>query len=212
MLVEKRRNKKFYLELMQHWAKRVHPSRPFCFDAENGGQPAMSNSFEGYDMEYIKKTIACLRALTHWQQRAIVLQADIDDLKGRIKADAVPPISNLSNQGRDGGFTDSQEERAAEKCEQWEAEIRRKKVELCTIKSRLGRITRAIEALENDERRIIKGRYVEGLTWGRLAQNICASVSYCRSHADKAIGDLAVMLYGPDACPGMFPADFFSKW
>lgn len=37
MLVEKRRDKKFYLELMQHWAKRVHPSRPFCFDAENGG-------------------------------------------------------------------------------------------------------------------------------------------------------------------------------
>ena len=168
-----------------------------------------NNRFEGYDMEYIKKTIACLRALTHWQQRTIVLQADIDDLQERIKADAVPRVSDLARQGHGSGGLASQEERAAEMREQWEAEIRRKKVELCTIKSRLGRITRAIEALENDKRRIIKGRDVEGLTWGRLAQNTCASVSYCRSHADKAIGDLAVMLYGPDACPGMFPDDLF---
>jgi hypothetical protein len=166
--------------------------------------------FEGYDMEYIKKTIACLRALTHWQQRAIVLQADIDDLQERIKADAVPRISDLARQGHGSGGLASQEERAAEMREQWEAEIRRKKVELCTIKSRLGRITRAIDALGADEKAIIKARYLERLPWSRTAVKVRYSVSYCRIHADKATADLAVMLYGPDACPAMFPAEIFA--
>lgn len=200
---------KILLELMQHWAKRVHPSRPFCFDADNGGQSAMSNSFEGCDMEYIKKTKSCLKAMPHWKRRAVLLRADIEDLQGRIRADAVPRVSDMASQGRGSSFLASQEERAAERREQWEAEIQEKQDALCRIEPKIGRITRAIESLPDNERKIIEGKYLDGLTWQGLAMKMNYSAGYCRIHADKAIGDLAVMLFGQNACPAMFPDDLF---
>ena len=162
----------------------------------------MSNSFEGYDMEYIKKTKSCLKAMPHWKRRAVLLRADIEDLQGRIRADAVPRVSDMASQGR-SSFLASQEERATERREQWETEIQEKQDALCRIEPKIERITRAVESLPDDERKIIEGKYLDGLTWERLASNLCSSITYCRTHADKAVGTLAIALYGPSAFPSL---------
>lgn len=158
--------------------------------------------FPGYDMEAIDNTYKCLRGLSHWKRRAVLLRADIEDLEKRIKADAVPGVSDMASQGR-SGFLASQEERATERREQWEAKIQEKQDALCRIEPKIGRITRAIESLPDNERKIIEGKYLDGLTWERLASNLCSSITYCRTHADKAIGTLAIALYGPSAFPSL---------
>ena len=114
--------------------------------------------FPGYDMEAIGNTYKCLRGLHHWQRRAALLRADIEDLQGRIRADAVPRVSDMASQGRGSSFLASQEERAAERREQWEAEIQEKQDALCRIEPKIGRITRAIESLPDNERKIIEGK------------------------------------------------------
>ena len=106
--------------------------------------------FPGYDMEAIDNTYKCLRGLHHWQRRAALLRADIEDLQGRIRADAVPRVSDMASQGRGSSFLASQEERAAERREQWEAEIQEKQDALCRIEPKIGRITRAIESLPDN--------------------------------------------------------------
>lgn len=159
--------------------------------------------FPGYDMEAIGNTYKCLRGLHHWQRRAALLRADIEDLQGRIRADAVPRVSDMASQGRCSSFLASQEERAAGRREQWEAEIQEKQDALCRIEPKIGRITRAIESLPDNERKIIEGKYLDGLTWERLASNMCSSITYCRTHADKAVETLAIALYGPSAFPSL---------
>lgn len=159
--------------------------------------------FPGYDMEAIGNTYKCLRGLHHWQRRAALLRADIEDLQGRIRADTAPRVSDMASQGRGSSFLASQEERAAERREQWEAEIQEKQDALCRIEPKIGRITRAIESLPDNERKIIEGKYLDGLTWERLASNMCSSITYCRTHADKAVGTLAIALYGPSAFPSL---------
>lgn len=159
--------------------------------------------FPGYDMEAIGNTYKCLRGLPHWQRRAALLRADIEDLQGRIRADAVPRVSDMASQGRCSSFLASQEERAAERREQWEAEIQEKQDALCMIEPKIGKITRAIASLPDNERKIIEGRYLDGLTWERLARKVCFSVAYCRIHSDKAIGTLAIALYGKSAFPSL---------
>lgn len=163
----------------------------------------MSNSFEGYDMEYIKKTKSCLKAMPHWKRRAVLLRADIEDLQGRIRADAVPGVSDMASQGR-SGFLASQEERATERREQWEAEILEKQGMLDELELKIKSMERAIDSLPGDEKKILKGKSLDGLTWQGVALNVGASVGYCRRYCDKAIGSLAIALYGPGACPGLF--------
>ena len=158
--------------------------------------------FPGYDMEAIDNTYKCLRGLHHWQRRAALLRADIEDLQGRIRADAVPGVSDMASQGR-SGFLDSQEEGAIERREQWETEIQEKQDALCRIEPKIGRITRAIESLPDNERKIIEGKYLDGLTWQGLAMKTNYSAGYCRIHADKAVGTLAIALYGPSAFPSL---------
>lgn len=58
--------------------------------------------FPGYDMEAIDNTYKCLRGLSHWKRRVVLLRADIEDLEKRIKADAVPGVSDMASQGRSG--------------------------------------------------------------------------------------------------------------
>ena len=84
-----------------------------------------------------------------------------------------------------------------------EAEIQEKQDALCRIEPKIGRITRAIESLPDNERKIIEGKYLDGLTWERLASNMCSSITYCRTHADKAVETLAIALYGPSAFPSL---------
>ncbi|MDD7070925.1 MAG: hypothetical protein SPG44_04045, partial [Megasphaera elsdenii] len=150
----------------------------------------------------IDNTYKCLRGLSHWQRCAVLLRADIEDLEKRIKADAVPGVSDMASQGR-SGFLASQEERATERREQWEAEIQEKQDALCRIEPKIGRITRAIESLPDNERKIIEGKYLDGLTWQGLAMKTNYSAGYCRIHADKAVGTLAIALYGPSAFPSL---------
>lgn len=163
-----------------------------------------NSRFPGYRVEVIEETYKSLARLPHWKRRAVLLHADIEDLETRIHEAAVPRTQNYGNVGRGSGSRSSEAERAAERREQWEAEILEKQGVLDELELKIKSVERAIDSLPGDEKKILKGKYLDGLTWQGVALNVGASVCYCRRYCDKAIGSLAIALYGPGACPGLF--------
>lgn len=163
-----------------------------------------NSRFPGYRVEVIEETYKSLARLPHWKRRARLLHADIEDLEARIREAAVPRTQHYGNVGHGSGGRLSEEERAAERREQWETEIQEKQGMLDELELKIKSMERAIDSLPGDEKRILKGKYLDGLTWQGVALNVGASVGYCRRYCDKAIGSLAIALYGPGACPGLF--------
>lgn len=163
-----------------------------------------NSRFPGYRVEVIEETYKCLARLPHWKRRAFLIHADIDDLTALIREAAAPRVQNLGNVGHGSGGGSSEEERAVERLERWEMEIQEKQAMLDELEPKIKSVERAIDSLPGDEKRILKGKYLDGLTWQGVALNVGASVGYCRRYCDKAIGSLAIALYGPGACPGLF--------
>lgn len=74
---------------------------------------------------------------------------------------------------------------------------------------KLERIDRAIEALNELEQRIIKLRYIEGKQWWQIAYEIRYSEKWGKELRRRAIGKIAVGLFGEDALPKDFPFTSF---
>lgn len=169
-----------------------------------------NNRFEGYDMEYIKKTWNCLRGLPDWKRRGAIMEADIEDLQERIKESAVPRTSHISPGGGGGhGNASSTVEDAIERREDMEAELRRKRQQLHELEFQISRIERGLNHLPADERDVVTAKYINRLSWEKTAASLFMSINLCYRLADRATETLAIMLYGPDACPAMFPDDLF---
>lgn len=168
------------------------------------------NRFEGYDMEYIKKTWNCLRGLPDWKRRAVVLIADIDDLQCRLKEGAGPRIAHISSGGVGGNDKkNSDVEKIAEKHEAMRNDLKWKRRQLKELKFQISRLERGLKHLPLDERSVVTAKYINRLSWEKTAASLFMSINLCYKLADKATKSLAIMLYGPDACPAMFPDDLF---
>lgn len=61
------------------------------------------------------------------------------------------------------------------------------------------RVDRAIEKLKETDRKIVEGKYKNKQTWEEIAEILKSGVNYCRRHHDKAIYQMASIMFGPTA-------------
>lgn len=68
--------------------------------------------------------------------------------------------------------------------------------QIMKTQNKIDKIDRALDALNDDERKIIKLRYIEGLQWWQVAGMAKYSERWCREKRKGAIGKLALGLFG----------------
>lgn len=69
------------------------------------------------------------------------------------------------------------------------------------LEGKMGRIDRAIEALNPAEKKIIIERYISGRQWWEVAYNVKYNERWCREVRKRAINKIAVGLFGEEAMP-----------
>ena len=57
------------------------------------------------------------------------------------------------------------------------------------------RVNRGLKALNDLERQIVVGRYIDGLNWDDIADKVYYSERWCRSVRNKALEKLCVAMY-----------------
>lgn len=62
--------------------------------------------------------------------------------------------------------------------------------------NKIDRIDRALDALNDDERMIMKSRYMDGLQWWQVAGIVKYSEKWCREKRKEVIGKIAIGLFG----------------
>ena len=66
---------------------------------------------------------------------------------------------------------------------------------------KLDRSLKALKATNPVDYRIIRARYIDGESWESTARYAGASVTYCRSEAQKALRRLTGAMFGEESIP-----------
>ena len=134
------------------------------------------------------------------------LEAEIKDYKEMLALSAAPSVPSLSQTRGCGGSgeTMSQQERSYFERETLEQRLRESYGNLLEMQPRMNKLDRALASIKSInpvDYRIITARYIDGSSWESTARYAGASVTYCRSEAQKALRRLTGAMFGANAIP-----------
>lgn len=118
------------------------------------------------------------------------IQLEIEELK--IDTDGVRGISydmeKTSPTYKITSITEDAAIRKIERIEKLEKQIAKNKI-------KIQKIDRALKSLDEVERKIVEGKYIERLQWWQIEELVKYSVRWCREKKDRAIGKIAAKLF-----------------
>ena len=134
----------------------------------------------------------------------------VENLKEEIKAqehalsqylDVSAGISKYG--GEPGGGTPELNniESAAARHEAITARINQMKMDVESVERKIRQVDKAIDGLHGDDRRLIEGYYKDQLSWKELSIELFMTEKWARERANKAIREMAVMIFGSVAMP-----------
>ncbi len=131
------------------------------------------------------------------------LKANIENMKTQIKELDYSSVKGANYDYIDnGGYKKSAVESTVLYIDKKRSNLERKIIEL---KSKLERIDKSIEALNEVEQFIIKERYFEGKQWWKIAYKLRYSERWCKELRSRAVEKISIGLWGEDALPKDFP-------
>lgn len=127
------------------------------------------------------------------------LKASIQNMKQEIKEIDHHSISAINYEKEPTSethkfYSDTEEKaiRAIERKEQL-------KLNILITESKLKRIDRAIDALNDNEKQVIYERYIKGRQWWEVAYKVKYNERWCKELRRRAINKIAIGLYGEKA-------------
>lgn len=158
-----------------------------------------------YHNDYTVLVKEYLSRYHEFKQYLANINAEIEDYKEMMALSAAPAVPSLSPTGGcGGGGESSQQERAYFKQEDLEARLKDCYKNLLEMGPKMKKLDRSLEALKASypaDYRIIRARYIDGQSWESTARYAGASVTYCRTEANKALRRLTGSMFGEDAIP-----------
>jgi hypothetical protein len=138
------------------------------------------------------------RYLKNYNQLRIAIENLDEDINARkeLLRDESVAISRYGTQPG-GGFSElTQAEAAAAKrvkCEQEIIELQSNKAEIERI---IRKVDRALEGLSDADCDLVKGYYIDGYSWRQLGQQQFCSEKWARDKGNKALKEVAFMVFG----------------
>lgn len=119
------------------------------------------------------------------------------DAKEELLRTVSAPITRYSLVPRGGGFEGSKVEAEMEKRAKIEDELQGLKIDSAALKMNLMKIERALEALDEESRKIVTMRWLEERKWEYIALCLHCSSKNCRYKNKAALEKMALVYFGP---------------
>lgn len=153
-------------------------------------------------MNYYKATEKYLYNYKSFKANIVNMETQIEEIDYySVKAVGYDYIDDI-------GYRGSTVENAIINIDKKRNDLENKIVEL---KSKLERIDKAIEALNEIEQQIISERYFEGRQWWQIAYKLRYSERWCKELRSRAVEKISIGLWGEEALPKDFPFTSPSK-
>lgn len=126
------------------------------------------------------------------------LQEGIADKQHKLDHDVNAPVSRYDAVA--GGTSElNTVERAADRHMHVRQEIEDMKQSIFEIQASMRKIDRALDGLNETDRRLVEGHYFQGMAWEQLGSEMFYSEKWARERAGKAVREMAIMIFGPKA-------------
>ena len=157
--------------------------------------------------DYIKETKRILRNYNKMKVAVVNLAEEIEALETELRGESVA-IARYGDEPQGGTSELNATEAAANrriKTGERLVMLRQRKDE---IERTLRAVDRALECLSDEDERLIRGRYIDGYAWWQVAQKLCYTEKWARDKCGKALGDVAMMVFGVYERPAQMRISF----
>lgn len=165
-------------------------------EKEQAYRQRLEKRFAGYNVDIILQVMSDLRHFPALEKRAAMLDEEIQHLEYLLQEKAAAPISHTDRIGHAIGQNTSQEELLLFSKEELFNKYLEKRRQRLDIRLQLKALKNALQGLKPVDRHIIERRFLQGLSWDKVAACTGYSNHNCRVRADKALKEMALVAYG----------------
>lgn len=140
--------------------------------------------------DYVQTTRGYLKRYNQFRVAVANLEDDIDGMERALSRD---PEINTAETAR---------------CEKISLRIQEAQESIDSISRILRKIERAIEALDEEKKKLIRGHYIEGKSWRRLALENYLTEKWASEKARRAVKEMAFMIFGKKPAPRQIDSPF----
>lgn len=151
---------------------------------------------------YNDYVITVRRWLKNYNRFGITIENLRDDIKQKqkeIEHDVNAPISHYGNAPAGGKADLNTVESSASRHVAIRKEIDDTLSAIAEIELVMRKIDRAVSGLNDIDKRLITGHYIESASWEQLGDEMHYSEKWARERAGKAVKKMAIMIFGPKA-------------
>ena len=156
--------------------------------------------------DYVQTTRGYLKRYNQFRVAVANLEDDIDGMERALSRDIVALPTKDGGRSRD----DPPEINTAEtaRCEKISLRIQEAQESIDSISRILRKIERAIEALDEEKKKLIRGHYIEGKSWRRLALENYLTEKWASEKARRAVKEMSFMIFGKKPAPRQIDSPF----
>ena len=149
--------------------------------------------------------------LSNYNKFKIAIENMEEDKKAKLNMlnNHSVPIAKYSDELGGGSSELNQTEAAASMRIKLEDDIKQIELNIDELQRILIKIDRAIEGLNDEYKKIVNMR-TEGYSWERMGDVMYCSGKWAKNKYNKAVDEIAFMMFGQDACPKQLSFCFIS--
>lgn len=155
---------------------------------------------KGYN-DYISMTRSYLKSYNQFKITIENLNDEIAAQERLLETDVTAGISKYGDEPGGGTPELNSVESAAYRHEMIIKRISEMELNVTSIKRILRKVDRAIEGLSEENRQLITDYYIEGMSWRQIGTANYLTEKWARDKGNKAIKEIAKMIFGPVAMP-----------
>lgn len=157
----------------------------------------------------IKKT---KRILGQYNKMKVAVQNLTEEIEVRTAAlqDESVAIARYGNEPTGGTAELTATEAAAERRMRAEADIEVMRQRKAEMERTLRAVDRALACLAAEDERLVRGRYIDGYAWWRVAREAGYTEKWARDKGGRVLRDVALMVFGVSGRPTQLKLAIFS--
>lgn len=163
--------------------------------------------------EYVNVIKGRLKNYSMFKKMVSDMTADIatqEEMLSRAM-DLGAPIAAYDSMPRGGSSELTTVERLTEDRLRVRENIRRTTLNRDETQLIIDQIDRTLMALSQEEEELLRGYYIDGLSWQTIGYEHHYSERWARKKAKKALRTMALMIFGPKSCPEQLTLAFVGR-
>lgn len=145
--------------------------------------------------DYIRETKRLLRSYNKMKVAALNLTEEIEAMERLLADEGIASVRYGDDTTGGRGELTSTEAAAARRIE-LEGHITDMRIRRDDMERTIRAIDRALESLSDEDVELLQGRYMRGLSWVELAEELNYTEKWAKEKGGKVLRDVALMLFG----------------